>query len=105
MNSLSIEGKIHVINNEQRINEKFKKREFVIKTDEQYPQVILFELIQDKTELINSFNIGDDVEVYFNLRGREWQKDNQSEIKIFNSLNAWKINKIDNAKELNETPF
>lgn len=105
MNSLSIEGKIHVINNEQQINEKFKKREFVIKTEEQYPQVILFELIQDKTELINSFNIGDHIEVFFNIRGREWQKDDQSEIKIFNSLNAWKINKIDDAKELNETPF
>ncbi|MFM7022381.1 MAG: DUF3127 domain-containing protein [Flavobacteriales bacterium] len=89
--SLSVKGRIKVKMNEQVISDKFKKREFVL-TDEssQYPQHVLFQLIQDKTSLIDPFKEGDEITVHFNLRGREWTSPS-GEVKFFNSLDAWRI--------------
>ena len=75
------------------------KREFVIETEEQYPQVLMFQLVQDKTNLIDQFSIGDKVEIFFNLRGREWQKDPSAEIRVFNTLDAWRIQKVEAVQE------
>ncbi|MCX6183425.1 MAG: DUF3127 domain-containing protein [Bacteroidetes bacterium] len=88
---LSVKGRIKIKMNEQVISEKFKKREFVI-TDEssQYPQHVLFQLIQDKTSLIDQYKEGDEITVHFNLRGREWTSPT-GEVKYFNSLEAWRI--------------
>ena len=94
MSNLSTEGKLKRIHEEQIINERFKKREFVIETEEQYSQTLIFQLVQDKTNIIDNFKIGDKIEVYFNLRGREWQRDTDSEIKVFNTLDAWRIEKL-----------
>ena len=94
MSNLSTEGKLKRIHEEQIINERFKKREFVIETEEQYSQTLIFQLVQDKTNIIDNFKIGDKIEVYFNLRGREWQRDTDSEIRVFNTLDAWKIEKL-----------
>ena len=70
---------------------KFSKREFVI-TDEssQYPQDILFQSVQDKCSLLDACNVGDVVQVSFNLRGREWTSPT-NEVKYFNTLEAWRI--------------
>ena len=95
MSNLSVEGKIKRINDEQVISDRFKKREFVIETEEQYPQFLMFQLVQDKTNLVDAVNIGDKVEVFFNLRGREWQRDPSSEVKVFNTLDAWRIQKVE----------
>lgn len=95
MSNLSVEGKLKRINDEQVISDRFKKREFVIETEEQYPQVLMFQLVQDKTNLIDQFSIGDKVEIFFNLRGREWQKDPSAEVRVFNTLDAWRIQKVE----------
>ena len=95
MSNLSVEGKLKRIHDEQVISDRFKKREFVIETEEQYPQVLMFQLVQDKTNLIDQFNLGDKVEIFFNLRGREWQKDPSAEIRVFNTLDAWRIQKVE----------
>ena len=95
MSNLSVEGKVKRIHDEQVISDRFKKREFVIETEEQYPQVLMFQLAQDKTSLIDQFSLGDKVEVFFNLRGREWQKDPEAEIRVFNTLDAWRIQKVE----------
>tara|TARA_B110000196_G_C21039184_1_gene611598 strand:- start:72 stop:431 length:360 start_codon:yes stop_codon:yes gene_type:complete len=95
MSNLSVEGKVKRIHDEQVISDRFKKREFVIETEEQYPQFLMFQLVQDKTNLVDAVKAGDKVEVFFNLRGREWQKDPSSEIKVFNTLDAWRIQKLE----------
>lgn len=89
----SITGKLIVKNDTEQITDTFKKREFVI-TDEgaQYPQEIMFQLTQDKVDLIESFNVGDEMKVNFNLRGRRWESP-QKEIKFFVSLDAWRLEK------------
>jgi len=99
MSNLSVEGKLKRIHDEQVISDRFKKREFVIETEEQYPQVLMFQLVQDKTNLIDQFSIGDKVEIFFNLRGREWQKDPSAEIRVFNTLDAWRIQKVEAMQE------
>lgn len=88
---LTFKGRLKVKKEEQVINDRFKKREFVV-TDEasQYPQDIMFQLTQDRTSLLDQFNEGDELNVYFNLRGREWTSP-QGEVKYFNTLDAWKI--------------
>jgi translation initiation factor IF-3 len=90
---MEIIGKIKVLNAEQQISPTFKKREVVVATDEQYPQSILIEFIQDKTDLVTSFMVGDAVKISINLRGREWTSP-QGELKYFNSIHCWKIEKL-----------
>ena len=68
----------------------FRKREVVITTEEQYPQHILIEFVQDKCDLLNSFNVGQPVKIGINIRGREWVNP-QGETKYFNSLQGWRI--------------
>ncbi|MGB0427476.1 MAG: DUF3127 domain-containing protein, partial [Flavobacteriales bacterium] len=104
MESLKIEGKLKRIKDVQQITDTFKKREFAIETDEQYPQIIGFETIQDKVGLIDGFQVGEMIEVFFNLRGREWQKDANSEVRVFNSLHAWRIQKLQNDAPATDLP-
>ena len=87
---MQTKGKVIVINQTIQVSEKFAKRDFVIETDETYPQKVQFQLSQDKCSLLNGINVNDIVEVDFNLRGREWTNP-QGEVKYFNTLDAWRI--------------
>lgn len=79
----------------KQVSDKFKSREFVLTTDSSgnYPQQVSFQLNQDKCDLLNNFNVGDEIKLQFNLRGREWTNP-QGEVKYFNTLEAWKIEKV-----------
>lgn len=90
---MEIVGKVRVINAEQQISATFRKRELVVTTDEQYPQHILIEFTQDKSDLLNQYNPGDAVKVSINIRGREWTNP-QGETKYFNSIQGWRIEKL-----------
>ena len=68
----------------------FQKRELVVTTDEQYPQHILINFIQDKCNLLATTKIGDSVNVSINLRGREWVNP-QGETRYFNDIQGWKV--------------
>ena len=90
---LQVKGKLKVKGNEQVVSDRFRKREFVLTdSSSQYPQHISFQLTQDKCALLDSVNIGDEITVSFNLRGREWTSP-KGEVKYFNSLEAWKLEK------------
>jgi len=92
---MEVQGKIKMISETQTIGDKgFKKRELVVTTDEQYPQHILIEFVQDKCEMLNTYKVGQSVTVGINLRGREWVNP-QGESKYFNQIQGWKINKVD----------
>lgn len=84
---MQITGKIHEIGQVQNITDKFKKRDIVIEYAEnpQYPEYIRLEATQDKVSLFDKFNVGDNVEVFFNLRGRAVKGN------YFNSLVVWRI--------------
>src|SRR6185436_12079581 len=98
---LQFKGKLKVKGSEQAVSDRFRKREFVIVDDSsQYPQFVSFQLTQDKCALLDNINIGDEIVVSFNLKGREW-KSPQGEIKYFNSLEAWKIDKSSASSQAN----
>ncbi len=93
-----IEGKLHAKFDAQQVSDSFTKRNFVVETIENplYPQLISFELNQDRCGVIDRFNVGDSIEVTFNLRGREWTNP-QGEKKYFNTLEAWRVQKAESA--------
>ena len=90
---MEVTGKIKLINDVQQISASFKKRELVVTTEEQYPQMIMIEFTQDKCDLLNNYNVGEPVKVSINLRGREWINP-QGEAKYFNSIQGWRIEKL-----------
>ena len=85
-------------------NNGFRKRELVVTTEEQYPQNILIEFIQDKCDLLNSYQVGQDVKIGINLRGREWVNP-EGETKYFNSIQGWRIEKIEESFDTQLPPM
>jgi len=88
----------------QKVSEKFSKREFVITTEHStpYPQHVSFQVTQDKCSLLDQFEIGAEMKIQFNLRGREWS--GPQGIKFFNTLEAWKIEPFNAVKQEPDTP-
>lgn len=92
---MDLQGKIKMIDETKTFGANgFRKRELVITTEEQYPQHILIEFVQDKTDLLNAYQVGQNVKVSINIRGREWVNP-QGETKYFNSITGWRIENID----------
>ena len=90
---MEVLGKIKIIGDIKTFGDNgFRKREVVITTQEQYPQHLLIEFIQDRCELLDSFNVGENVKISINLRGRDWENP-EGEIKYFNSIHGWRIEK------------
>ncbi len=87
--ALEIQGKLIEVFDEQKISDSFKKREFVLETNENnFTEQIKFELVQDRTDLIDPYQIGEDVKVSFNLKGRKWND------KYFVNVQAWRIERL-----------
>jgi hypothetical protein len=91
---MEVQGKIKMIGETQTFGSNgFRKREVVVTTEEQYPQHIMVEFVQDKTDLLNNFQVGQPVKIGVNLRGREWVNP-QGETKYFNSIQGWRIENL-----------
>ena len=89
MSDSTIKGAIKLINPIKVISDKFSVREFVITTpDAKYPQDILFQTINDKMDVLESLGVGQQVEVSYNVRGREFNG------RYYNTLDAWKVQVI-----------
>ena len=92
---MEVIGVIKVKGERQTFGAKgFAKRELVVTTDDQYPQMIMIEFVQDKCDLLDPYNVGDNVKVSINLRGREWINP-QGEAKYFNSVQGWRVEKLE----------
>ena len=101
---MEIEGKIKWLDETKTYgNNGFRKREVVVTTEEQYPQHIIVEFVQDKCELLNAFQVGQNVKIGINLKGREWVNP-QGETKYFNSIQGWRIDVLDSSQAPSETP-
>jgi hypothetical protein len=98
--SLQIKGKIsEILKSESGVSRNgnsWKKQEFVIDTQEQFPKKVCFTLFNDKASLIDGLSAGNDVEVSFNIESREFNG------KWFHNINAWKIER--GSKEDMNTP-
>jgi hypothetical protein len=75
----------------------FQTREFAVeKSDDINGRTIVnyakFQCVQDKTAIIDRVNIGDDIKVYFNIKGSKWEKDGKTN--YITNLDAWRIEQI-----------
>lgn len=93
---MEVTGIIKAIEQTQEIGSKgFKKRDVVVTTDEQHPQVLSIQFVQDKCTILDNYQVGQNVKISVNLRGREWINP-QGETKYFNTIQGWKIESIKN---------
>lgn len=91
---MEVTGTLKVKFDTQKVSDRFQKREFVLSTElsTPYPQHVSFQVTQDKCTMLDQFSEGDELKVQFNLRGREWN--GPQGIKYFNTLEAWRIEKV-----------
>ncbi|MDC0404382.1 DUF3127 domain-containing protein [Porticoccaceae bacterium] len=89
--NFELSGKVKVIQDPQTFSSGFSKRELVVSVEDgNYTQDINFEFLKEKADLLNDLVVGEEVNVSFNIRGREYNG------KYFNNLTAWRIEKIAN---------
>jgi single-stranded DNA-binding protein len=95
--SITLSGEVIEIFPTKQITDKFMKREFVVKTteNEDYPEFLPIEVIQDKCNHLDYIKKGDKVDVSVNVKGRPWTNPKTKEERYFLSLQAWKIEKAD----------
>jgi len=77
----------------------FKTREFAVeKTDDiggrTVTNYVKFQSVQDKTSIIDKVNIGDEIKVYFNIKGSKWEK--EGKVNYITNLDAWRIEQVSN---------
>ncbi len=77
--------------------ETFKTREFVIEKSEDIggrviTNYVKFQSVQDKTALLDRYNLGDEIKVQFNIKGTKWNKDGKDN--YITNLDAWRIEAV-----------
>ena len=82
---LKLTGTVFRIEEPVQVTEKLTKRNFVVTTGDKYPETVAFELINTNCELADAFSEGQQVDVSFNVRGREYNG------KFYTNLSAWRI--------------
>lgn len=91
----------------QDVSEKFKKREFVVEFQDNpnlsFSESIKFQLTQDRCNLMDNYQVGQDLKVSFNLRGRRWEKDGK--VSYFTNLEAWRIEAASSAPAQSGQPL
>jgi len=93
---MKIEGSVKVIGETETFGTNgFAKRQLVVTTEDQYPQHISVEFLQDSVDYLDNLAIGDNVNITIQFRGREWTSP-QGEVKYFNSIVGLSIEKINN---------
>jgi hypothetical protein len=89
MSEFKISGRLYKIGELQRVTESFSVQKFRIETDDQYPQKIEFQAVNDRCTILDPYKIDDLITVHFDVRGRDWSKGDREGNAT--NLNAWKI--------------
>jgi hypothetical protein len=100
--SYEASGRLVAVYDTIQRSEKFRTREFVIETteairDRTINNYIKFQLVQDRTDLINTFKVNDTVKVKFNIKGSRWEKNGQTN--YITNLDAWRIEHAENTSD------
>lgn len=85
MEELKSKGTIHHIGEAKQVSEKMNLREFVLSIGDKYPQLVQFQAVNERVKFLDGAKPGQECEVKFDLRGREYNG------KFYVSLNAWDI--------------
>lgn len=99
MSSFEVKGKLLLKYDSQQLTERFKKREFVVEISSggNYTEQVKFQLTQDKCDMLDRFNVGEEINVFFNLRGKPYTKDGVTT--YFNNLDVWRIDAVKENKD------
>ena len=100
---MELQGTVKKVGETQTFASGFQKRELVLLTEEQYPQPIQIDFLSDKIDLLNDVSEGESVKIGVNIRGREWTNP-QGEVKYFNSITGWRIEKVSGENTNTEAP-
>ena len=100
---MELQGTVKKIGETQTFASGFQKRELVLLTEEQYPQPIQIDFLSDKIDLLNNVSEGESVKIGINIRGKEWTNP-QGEVKYFNSITGWRIEKVSGENTNTEAP-
>jgi hypothetical protein len=93
-------GEIRAIMDTEQITDSFQKREFALEIEDgRYSQTVKFQLVQDKTGLLDDFEVGQQVRVHFNLRGREYTRKSDGATDYWTNLECWRLEKAEGADE------
>lgn len=98
---MELQGTVKKLFDTQTFASGFQKRELILLTQEQYPQPISIEFLQDKISLLDNIAEGEEVKIGINIRGREWTSP-QGETKYFNSITGWRLEKSAGTNNFNE---
>ena len=91
-NKFQATGTVRAIMDTQQISDTFRKREFALEIqDGNYPQTVKFQTVQDRTELLDNLEVGQEVTVHFNLKGREFTRKTDGTTDYWTNLEAWRI--------------
>jgi hypothetical protein len=95
--SYELTGKLVAKYDTVQRTETFKTREFAVEKSEDIngrtiTNYAKFQCVQDKTTIIDRVNIGDEIKVYFNIKGSKWEKDGK--VNYITNLDAWRIEQI-----------
>src|SRR6478609_11579419 len=95
--SYELIGKLVAKYDTQQKTATFKTREFAVEKIEDIggrtiTNYVKFQSVQDKTSIIDKVNIGDEIKVYFNIKGSKWEKDGK--VNYITNLDAWRIEQI-----------
>jgi len=87
-------GKVKLVQDKQTFGSGFTKREIVVTVEDgKYFQDINLEFLQDKVSLLDSVSEGEEIRVFFDIRGREYNG------RYFNNLVGWKIEREKSAAD------
>jgi single-strand DNA-binding protein len=92
MSEFKLSGRIYKIGEVQKVTDSFSVQKFRIETDDQYPQKIEFQAVNDRCVILEPYKIGDLITVHFDVRGRDWSKGDREGNAT--NLNAWKIERV-----------
>ena len=96
---MEVTGKIKLVEETKTFGASgFRKREMVLTTNEQYPQMLKIEFVQDKCDLLDKYKVGNDVKISINLTGREWINPEGKAV-YFNAIQGWRIEKLEDVEK------
>ena len=98
---LQTSGQIYKIFDTQQKTERFRLREFVVEIvdNPQYPQYVKFQMTGNRCENLDNVQVGQQVNIEFSLRGREWTN-SEGKIVYFNSLDVWTLEKLGASRDV-----
>ncbi len=92
---MEVIGQVKLIGQTESVGSSgFQKRDIVVTTEDQYPQHITVQFVQDKCDILNPYKVGQSVKIGINLRGREWVSP-QGETRYFNTIQGWRIEDLE----------